>query len=403
MPPPNTPFEQEERARYQQQQAALEAEKTKAAKAKKSGKQPAAQTKGKQSQKSKTATGKPAKGKSSGKKKSGKAANPAKRRRQRRLGALVAIVVLIVAGAWFSVSVLFKINKYEVKGDNPYSNDEIVTAFGHAVGDNLYGFSVKNAEERVRTTLPYIETVIVRRRPPSTVVFQVVQAQEAFYFENADGFVILSTTRKVLRVAEEPPPGLIRIDGLTHLSVVPGYPLALSEEAENAAKLAAEGGSSSGAGASSLAEASSVPEEAPSSSVASQPEETPLAAGEGEGDASSMLEANTPVPDPIPVPDPPSPARAAESFAMLELLMGELEKTGLEGIDWIDVSDPLMLRFGWAGRVTVNLGARTGLDEKLAATVVLLTNDEQGIGPDARGTLDMSFYIVTRQSYFSAE
>lgn len=296
-----------------------------------------------------------------------KAVNPARRRRRRQIATLLAVIVLIAAGVWFSVSVLFKIDKFEIQGECPYTLQELEAVFGHAPGDNMYGFSVQNAEERMEQNLPYIEQVVIRRRLPSTIIFRVTPAVETFYIPYAGGFAILSDSRKVLAEVTEEPTHLTRIDGLSGLVVVPGQPLALSEEAKKeAASLAAQ----------------------QSSAAQSDPEDSSAASDEG-GE--------------VEVPQV-AVATAGECYDVLLLLLDELATSGLTDIDWIDVSDPLNIQFSWEGRVTVKMGPKGGLAEKMRTTVVLLTDVEQGLVlPGDRGVLDMTYYLDTGRAYFAPE
>lgn len=329
-----------------------------------------------------------------------KQVNPARRRRQRRIAAVLAIVALIALGAWFSITVLFKINKYEIQGDvTIYSEEEIMDAFGHALGDNLYGFSVTGAEERLMTRLPYIEVADIRRRPPSTVVFRLTMAQEAYYLPWEGAYVVLNADGKALRTTGEAPAGVVRIDGLSCLVVEPGYPIRLDEKAvETAAaeKAASEAAASASAASMSDVSASASSEVSYDASSESVPESSSV-----EGD-SSLPEDGAGEAEPTPQPQAVAgdPALAGESFAVLWELIDALEQSGLEGIVWIDVSDPLALRFNWQDRMTVELGPKSGMEEKMKALVVLLRDH---LEETDRGTVDLTLYLTTGECIYTPE
>ncbi len=338
-----------------------------------------------------------------------KPANPTRRRRRRRAAAVLGLVAVIAGGVWLSVMLLFNIEHYELQGDVPYTVQQLADVFGHAIGDNMYGFSSENAQLRITQQLPYIEQVRVRRQLPSTIVFEASAAQEAYYLEWQGEWAVLSSSSKVLRITSEEPQGLVRIDGLIGLQLQEGMPLALNQDVQAAAEAAA---SQSGSGdddiilpqseqsaaasdsSSALSESSSVPE-----STAADSSSESTAAG-----SSSTPVESTP-PESLPTQsEGGSPQEAVERLAVLQQMLQLLSASELQGVSWINVQDTLSLSFGWDERITVLLGTQNDLEQKLETVVVLLSGTEQErIGPADRGTLDMRYYIATGRSYFSQE
>lgn len=349
-------------------------------------------------------------------KRSTKAANPAKRRRRNRIAAIAGCVALIALGVWFSFSILFKIEKYEVQGEVPYSAEQLAEAFGHEPGSNMFGYVKSGAEQRIERKLPYVETVSIRRRLPSTIIFRVTPAAEEYCFVHSSGFVVMNSGRKVLRVAEEAPDGLVYIYGLEQVDVEPGQKLALLNEKDIKENLPEP-------------EDTYIPADAggDASSEASQPED-PLAPktveqtaaereaqgeaenedGEDDSEEDDSEEGMDIVPEPEPEPEK-EPKQltyddVVERFEVMGTFLQALDEAGLGGINWIDVSDPLDLKFGWEDRITVRMGPKIGLAEKLAAVeVILYDQNQQLISEFDRGTLDMGLYLSTGKSYFRPE
>jgi hypothetical protein len=261
------------------------------------------------------------------------------------MAAAAAMAVLIAAGIWFSVTVLFKIDKFDLQGESRYTAEEIAGVFGHGPGDNMYGFSAANAQIRIEALLPYVEQVVIRRRLPSTLVFWVTEAVETFCLPRQGAFAVLSGRMKVLRIAAEEPVGLLRIEGLSGLAVEVGRPLALEE------------------------------------GVVQPP--GPDASNSVSAESESRAAEDTP--------------GAAESFEALAPLLESLAQAGFAEVSFVDVGDVLNLKFGWQGRVTVLLGPKSGLGEKLNAAQKLLRDE---IGPDETGTLDMSYHTATGNVYW---
>lgn len=274
-----------------------------------------------------------------------KPVNPAKRRRNRRIAAILGIVVLIGAGLWFSFGMLFKIELYSVQGESPYAKEEIVAAFRPEEGDNLFSFSGKTEADKIEEQLPYIEELTIRRRLPSTVVFQVIAAEEKYTMKKDKGYAVLSTTRKVLRFADKKPGGLIEIRGLENVVVEEGNPLANSGDVQKPVIL--DDSSSSSATTKDTA---------------------------ATGDSDTIVEA-------------------ADPIELLDTLLLALETSGIEDVNWVNVEDDLNLQFRWDKRITVKLGAKSNLEEKLEFVKVLLTDPEQDeIKKNDKGTLDVSAY-----------
>lgn len=338
------------------------------------------------------------------KKRPRKPVNPAKRRRRRRIAAVLALVVLIGVGAGVSVALLFKIDKFELQGEVPYSLEEIQDVFGYEVGEHMYSFSAGKEKGRIEATLPYIETMTIRRKLPNTVVFKAEAAEEAWCIPYEDSYVVVSDQLKVLRVADEAVDGLMLIKGLSWLDAKPGQQLALAKGAEDVLPA-----SKPPVVPSEDSSVASLPESLPESLPDSLPESTSQDEGAAGGDeGAGGSDVSLPVssaPVSSQAPKAPEPDAVSEepvtSFEAMQQLLKALADLGFADVDWIDVADPLELRFSWQGRVRVELGARSGMEEKLATALVLLTDESQDLVQKTdKGTLDMHYTLTTGQTYF---
>lgn len=308
--------------------------------------------------------------------------NPARRRRNRRIAAVLAIIALIGVGMGLCFGFLFKIDGYTVYGDSPYTKEEIVAVFHPREGDNMFGFSAAGEAALIEQQLPYLAEVNIRRRLPSTIVFQVEAATEKYYIVQGEGQVaILSDTRKVLRVAEAAPEGLTEIRGLTNVRVEPGFELESTGESENAP-------------ASSAAPNSS----APDSSMT--PDSSTVPDSSAPPDSGASLDPGSSVPDSGAAAGPEDTDR----LLLLDTLLAALDKSGLSDITWVDVGDPLDLRFRWQDRITVKLGAKSSIEERINFVVVLFTDPNKGeISQTDRGVLDASTYPATDKVWLVPE
>ena len=143
------------------------------------------------------------------------------RRRRKRLALIQAGIFLtaIAIGLILSVTVLFPIQSYRIDGDTVYSQEEIIMAFGHAEGENIFRFNIKDSEEDVLQSLPYIESLRIRRRLPGTVVFIAEPAVETYCVQVGGQTLVLSAGFKILRIADAPPEGLCIILGTGHSAI----------------------------------------------------------------------------------------------------------------------------------------------------------------------------------------
>lgn len=150
----------------------------------------------------------------------------ARRRRRRRAIITICLTVLfIAAGFLLSVTVLFKIGGFRVEGDCIYTQEELIEAFGHPAGENMFQFKIAEAEAQMAEKLPYLETIKVRRSLPSTVVFLVTAAQEKYAIDTGSGVLVLSESLKILKNTDTVPEGLCRLEGMTPQSKVTGRTL----------------------------------------------------------------------------------------------------------------------------------------------------------------------------------
>lgn len=162
---------------------------------------------------------------------------PQKTRRRRKTINVLVFFVFVLVCLGFLVSMMLKIQKFEVVGECPYTQEELVEAFGGEVGDNLiFSFNAGREEESMQRQLPYLEEVRISRRPLNTIVFHVTAATERYYAPWDDGYIVLSDQCKVLAVQDSAPEGLILMTGLgEEATVKTGDPLVLgSEEAQEA-------------------------------------------------------------------------------------------------------------------------------------------------------------------------
>ena len=119
------------------------------------------------------------------------------RRRRGRFGFLYKLLsfLIIFAAILAGCVAFFRVNEIVVTGNDRYTAQEIITAAGVEVGDNLFLVNKPQATAGIMRRLPYVERVTPVRRLPDTIEFHIteseavaaIQIQEEIPVEGGDG------------------------------------------------------------------------------------------------------------------------------------------------------------------------------------------------------------------------
>lgn len=153
------------------------------------------------------------------------------RRRRGRFGAAYKIlsVLLIAAAVAAACLVFFRVNQVTVTGNSRYTAEEIAEVSDIRTGDNLIALSKSRIAARIRTRLPYVKSVTIRRALPDTVILTVTEHTAAAAVSDGADWWYISSQGKLLEAV--PVPGqMLRITGLTAQEPEPGEKLAVDEE-----------------------------------------------------------------------------------------------------------------------------------------------------------------------------
>lgn len=138
-------------------------------------------------------------------------------------------VVALAAAVFMGATVFFRVERVEVTGNVRYDAAQVEQASGVAHGDNLFGLNKYDTAARIRRTLPYVESVNIRRRLPDTLVLNVNECVAAAQLSSGDGGWLISSSGKLLDWSDAP--HSLRVDGMdpvlpeagTSLTVKPQY------------------------------------------------------------------------------------------------------------------------------------------------------------------------------------
>ena len=118
--------------------------------------------------------------------------------RNRFLLQMITMVAVVLA-AVFVVSLFFKVEVVTVSGADLYDPWTVREASGIEEGDGLLTFSKARAGGKIRTALPYVESVMIGIKLPNTVNIMIEEADVGYVVKADDGSLwLMSASGKIL-------------------------------------------------------------------------------------------------------------------------------------------------------------------------------------------------------------
>lgn len=142
---------------------------------------------------------------------------PPRRRRKKSSALFTPLAFLLVCAALiFGMSVFFRVSEIEIVGAASYAQEEILAASGIEKGDNLIFIDRSGTVSRIRSKLPYIDTVTVHRTLPSTVTIEIAESRALAYIAVEGELWVVDRNCKALSKTTSSQTGeLIQVLGLT--------------------------------------------------------------------------------------------------------------------------------------------------------------------------------------------
>ena len=114
------------------------------------------------------------------------------------------IVALVLAGIFYAVvKLFFSVDVIIVNGSSVYSHSEVSEACGYEKGDIIFTVSKSDVENNIIAKLPFVYSVEVKKEYPSTLVINIQDEKESFYFEYDNKYFVLTSGLKVLAVFDD--------------------------------------------------------------------------------------------------------------------------------------------------------------------------------------------------------
>ena len=123
--------------------------------------------------------------------------------RRRRRGGFSLIYkfltfVVICAAIAVALTLFFKVEDITVTGNERYSQQQIVTASGIEMEDNMFFMNKYQVSDAITSALPYIETVQIRRALPDGLIIAVTECSAPAAITHNGKAWLLSTQCKVV-------------------------------------------------------------------------------------------------------------------------------------------------------------------------------------------------------------
>ncbi len=121
-----------------------------------------------------------------------------KNRRKKIIIRSVFGVAFLCIGVVVALMLFFNINKIDVTGDTIYSTEDVIRASDLEIGDNLIFLSKSKLNEKISKELPYVSSVKVKRKLPSTLELQITKTQGYMAVATNGYYTLLDKSGKVL-------------------------------------------------------------------------------------------------------------------------------------------------------------------------------------------------------------
>lgn len=136
------------------------------------------------------------------------------RKRRLRIFFVVFILFLILLGIILSLTVFFPIKNIKASGSKVYKAEQIIDASGIDEGDNLFVVSSSSVLEKLKTKLPFVETVELKRKLSGDIEIVVKDADEYAVIFSNNRYYTVSRKGWVLAEADKQPPNIFLIRGV---------------------------------------------------------------------------------------------------------------------------------------------------------------------------------------------
>ena len=137
-----------------------------------------------------------------------------RRIRKNSLYAPLALVIVCVAAILF-VSLFFRVSVIQLQNDTVYTDAEILAASGLEKGVNLLLVNNFSAVASIYATMPYVETVSIKRVMPNRIILSVTGSEAVACVSFGDDYWLINSVGKLLeKIEARDAKSFVRVEGM---------------------------------------------------------------------------------------------------------------------------------------------------------------------------------------------
>lgn len=137
-----------------------------------------------------------------------------KKKKRRRMISRIGIAVLVLLAIVFAPTIFFQVSKINVTGDTRYTSEQLIKSTGVKQGDNMFFLDTEQIAADLKDEYPYLDTVKLRRKLPSTLQIEVTDRTAALSIEQNGKYLILDVSGKVLEKTKSAAKGTAKVTGV---------------------------------------------------------------------------------------------------------------------------------------------------------------------------------------------
>lgn len=146
----------------------------------------------------------------------------AKRRKQGKIVRRVIFALLIAIAIVMAPTVFFRVSKVTVTGDTRYTEQELIHTSGVQEGDNMFFLDTRHIVSLLEAKYPYLDTIKLHRRMPSTLQIEVSDRVPVLSVENNGKYLLMDITGKALEETVSAAENTTEVIGASPDDIKPG-------------------------------------------------------------------------------------------------------------------------------------------------------------------------------------
>lgn len=115
---------------------------------------------------------------------------------------VILFLLFVIAICLFLLSPIFNLQNVNITGNSVVSTEEILTSSGLIYNNSIFKINKASVSNKIKKN-PYIESVNIKRKIPSTIDIEVIERETRFMLEFANAYVYINSQGYMLEIAQE--------------------------------------------------------------------------------------------------------------------------------------------------------------------------------------------------------